>query len=113
MFFVPPLKCSSIGNVNNIPEIDKIGAYTFTGRLNIVSEVGATITISDKNNTSQPIANLVSNLQPYSVTGNALYQTYIVSNLEGNVSINSDKELYVSYWNKNDVATSGGFYSGL
>ena len=113
MFFVPPLKCSSIGNVNNIPEIDKIGAYTFTGRLNIVSEVGATITISDKNNTSQPIANLVSNLQPYSVTGNALYQTYIVSNLEGNVSINSDKELYVSYWNKNSVATSGGFYSGF
>ena len=45
MFFVPPLKCSSTGDVNNIPLINKIGTENFTGSLNVVSKIGATITV--------------------------------------------------------------------
>ena len=41
------------------------------------------------------------------------YVTYTVEDLDGNVSIFSDDELYVSYYNASGFATSGGFYSGF
>ena len=114
-FFVPPLKCSSRGNVNNIPFINKIGTVSFTGSLNIISKTGATITISDDNNVNNVLSGLsiANSSGPFSVNGNISYQTYTVSNLSGNVSINSNDELYVSYYNQNGVATSGAFYSGF
>ena len=115
IFFVPPLKCSSTGDVNNIPEIDKIGTYNFTGKLNIVSKVGATITITDLNNTNESInsLNIATKSGPFAVEGNASYETYIISGLKDNVSVFSNDELYINYFNKNGFATSGGFYSGF
>ena len=115
MFFVPPLKCSSTGDVNNIPIIDKIGSDNFTGSLNVVSKIGATITVSDLNNDNESIEslNVATKSGPFAVSGNASYTTYIISNLVGNVSIFSNDELYISYFNKNNFKTSGGFYSGF
>jgi hypothetical protein len=50
---------------------------------------------------------------PFDIDGNPDYVTYKVSNLSGDVSINSDNELYCAYFNQNGVATSGSFYSGF
>ena len=115
LFFVPPLKCSSLGDVNNIPEINSIGATPFPAFLNIISKDGANITISDSNNNNQGIGtlNVASASGPLVVTGNPNYVTYTVEDLDGNVSIFSDDELYVSYYNASGFATSGGFYSGF
>ena len=115
LFFVPPLKCSSVGDVDNIPEINNIGAENYTGNLNIISKVGAVITISDDNNTNQPISSLnVAIISgPFNVTGNANYISYTISNLNGNVSIISNDELYCSYFNQSGSASSGAFYSGF
>ena len=115
LFFVPPLKCSSVGDVDNIPEINNIGATTYTGNLNIISKVGAVITISDENNINQPISalNIANTSGPFNVTGNANYVSYIISNLNGNVSIISNDELYCSYFNQSGSASSGAFYSGF
>ena len=41
------------------------------------------------------------------------YKTLNISDLEGNVSVLSDNELYVSYYNKTGYATSGGYYAGF
>ncbi|MDA9887295.1 IgGFc-binding protein [Flavobacteriaceae bacterium] len=115
LFFVPPLKCSSVGDVDNIPMINEIGNGVFTGNLNIISKRGAIITISDDNNTDQAIEALnIANLSgPFDVLGNVDYQTYVLSNLNGDVSIVSNDELYCSYFNQSGAASSGAFYSGF
>ena len=115
LFFAPPLKCSSLGDVNNIPEIEKIGDQELVGKVNIISRNGAVITITDNNNTNQPIGTLnVATVDgPDPVTGNVNYVTYTITGLLGNVSVFSNDELYVNYYNEFDAAASGGFYSGF
>jgi len=115
LFFVPPLKCSSLGDVDNIPSINNIGAALFTGSLNIISKRGAVISISDDNNTSQPIGALAIAIVngPFNVVGNIDYQSYTISNLIGDVAIVSNDELYCSYFNESGAASSGAFYSGF
>ena len=116
LFFAPPLKCSSQGDVNNIPDILRIGDIDLTvGKINIISKIGAVITITDNNNTNQPIGSLntASAVGPNPVTGNINYVTYTISDLIGNVSVFSNDELYVNYFNESGAAASGGFYSGF
>ncbi len=115
LFFAPPLKCSSLGDVNNIPEIEKIGDAVLTGKVNIISRIGAVITITDDNNINQAIGalNVAAVVGPSAVTGNVNYVTYTISGLLGNVSVFSNDELYVNYFNESGAAASGGFYSGF
>ena len=115
MFFAPPLKCSSLGDVNNVPEIEKIGDQILTGKVNIISRIGGVITITDNNNGNQPIGtlNVATVVGPSAVTGNADYVTYTITGLLGNVSVFSNDELYVNYFNESGAAASGGFYSGF
>ena len=108
MFFVPPLNCSSKGDVDNIAFIDKIGNKTFEGAVTFVTRKGAEIIINgiaieDQNGVSGPL----------DVSGNENYVTYKVSDLTGNVSVKGSDELYVAYFNYSGAATTGGFYSGF
>ncbi len=107
MFFVPALSCETRGDLDNIASISNIGSITFSGGLNIVTRNGSTVTVNNL-----PLSNF--NTQgPNLVTGNADYVTYKVTDLTGNVSVQSDDELYVAYFNFNGNATSGSFYSGF
>ena len=107
MFFVPPLSCETRGNLDNIANIGNIGNTTYTGGISIVTKKGATVTI---NNT--PINNF-NTIGPSDVDGNTNYVTYKVTGLSGNISVQSDDELYCAYFNYNGAATSGSFYSGF
>lgn len=107
MFFVPPLSCETKGNVNNIANIDYIGTTAYTGGVSIVTKKGATITINN-----QPLSSFATQ-GPFDVTGNTEYETYKVLGLTGDVSVQSDNELYCAYFNYNGAATSGSFYSGF
>ena len=108
MFFVPPLSCETKGNIDNIPFIDEIGSTTFEGGVTIVTKSGATIAVKENGvPTSAPIQG------PYTVTGNPDYVTYKVLGVSKNVSVESNEELYCAYFNSNQAATSGSFYSGF
>ena len=107
LFFVPPLSCENRGDVNKIANIDKVGNDTFTGEISIVTNKGAVITIND-----QPISSF-SAVGPFDVTGNTDYVTYKVRFLTGDVKITSTEELYCAYFNRNNFASSGSFYSGF
>jgi gliding motility-associated-like protein len=107
LFFVPPLSCENRGKVDNIPNIEKIGGVTFTGGITIVTNSSATVTIN-----GQPILSFTTS-GPNNVTGNSEYVTYKVTNLTGNISVESSGELYCAYFNQNGAATSGSFYSGF
>ncbi|KDN56363.1 gliding motility protein [Flavobacterium seoulense] len=103
MFFVPPLNCATPNIVDNIPQIQAIGTTTFAGGINIVTETGANVLINNN-----PI-----NATPIAITGTADYVRYTVNGLNGNVSVKSDKQVYVSYFGTNGAATYGGYYSGF
>ena len=107
LFFVPPLSCENRGKVDNIPNIEDIGATTFDGGITIVTNKGATVNIN-----AQPISTY-STSGPYDVQGNPNYVTYKVTNLTGNISIESSGELYCAYFNQNGAASSGSFFSGF
>jgi len=103
LFFVPPLNCSTPNIVDNIPSIESIGSTIYNGGLNIVTETGATVTINNFPISSPPVA----------IAGNIDYVKYTVSNLTGNITVKSTKQVYVSYFGTNGAATYGGYYSGF
>ena len=123
MFFVPPLSCQSVGSVDNIPNIEYIGAATYTGFVTIITNSTATVTFSDQDNTDVDIesgsfsggVNLVGGTRTVQGTTSVgeTYKAYVLSGLNGDVSVTSTGELYCAYYNQSGVATSGGFYSGF
>jgi gliding motility-associated-like protein len=103
MFFVPPLNCATPNIVDNIPVIQTVGSTSYSGSLNIVTETGATVTIS-----GSPVSGL-----PVAVIGNPGFVRYTVNNLSGNIAVKSTRQVYVSYFGTNSAATYGGYYSGF
>ena len=111
MFFVPPLSCTSVGDVKSIAQIDKVDENSnFSGSLFVLSSYGSIVKVNEDDILS--LSNVVFERGPIQ-TPNASYQIHRIDNLVGDVSIVGSKELYVSYYNVNDTATSGAFYSGF
>jgi gliding motility-associated-like protein len=115
LFFVPPLSCETPKIIDNIPLIEQIGNVVFSGNINITTKTGAQLNfIINGNNyalANLPFGVLVNG--PHEVTGNANYETYTIKGLTGNISVFSDKELYLSYVSSNGNASYGGYYSGF
>jgi hypothetical protein len=105
MFFVPPINCRTPNSIDNIPAIQSVGSgdVFFDGNINIVAELGASLVFNGVNVSQTP--------QP--IDGNPNFVTYQTAALVGNVSISSDKQIYVSYYGASGYASLGGFYSGF
>ena len=105
LFFVPPMNCKTPKTINNIPLIQNTGtgSVAFLGGITIVSEVGASVLVNGAATTALP----------QTVNGNPNFETYLVSGLSGNVSVSSNKQIYVAYYGANGAAALGGFYSGF
>lgn len=107
MFFVPPLSCETRGNLDNIANINNIGSTPYEGGITIVTKATANVTV-----TSSITGNI--NLGAVNtVTGKADYITYKIKGISGNITVESDDELYCAYFNYSGAATSGSFYSGF
>ncbi|MGC4041565.1 MAG: T9SS type B sorting domain-containing protein [Flavobacterium sp.] len=117
MFFVPPLSCQTPRIIDNIPFIDFIGGRQFiTGRITMVTKTGSTLTflIDGNNYTLADLSSIGVTVEgPYTVTGNANYETYVLTGVSGNVSVYSTSELYLAAYGSEGAATFGGFYSGF
>ena len=125
LIFVPPLSCSSKGNIDNIPFIEKVATETMIGgTLTILTEDGADLRIYRNNvliadsSGSGGVYNL--NTDAKSVNGKPGYKTYfLLSNpgsgldLTGNISVKSDKELYLASSTYSTYGSAGSFYSGF
>lgn len=113
LFFVPPLSCQTPHVIDNIPSIDYIGSRQFTGRVTIVTQTGSTLNfiIDGIPYTLATLPGIVTG--PIAVTGNANYETYVITGLTGNVSAFSSGELYLAAYGSSDAATFGGFFSGF
>jgi gliding motility-associated-like protein len=115
LFFVPPLSCQTPKVIDNIPFLNLVGDRVFNGRVTIVTETGSSLDfIIDA--TPYTLSSLPSTITvdgPMSVTGNPDYVTYVITGLEGNVSVFSSGQLYLASYGSSQAATFGGFYSGF
>lgn len=103
-YFIPPLSCFWQKSVDLIPYINEIGNQTdFNGNLIIATEAGSTVSINGTPTTATALA----------VTGNPNWETYRVSNLTGNVSIESTGALAVGVFSASGNAGIGGYFSGF
>lgn len=116
MHFLPPLSCQTPKSINNIPFINEVGALNnFDGTVCIVTKTGATLNFII-NGISYTLAGLPTSISvngPLAVTGNSNFATYTFQGLNGNVSVFSSEQVYLSYYGSSGAATYGGFYSGF
>ena len=103
MFFVPPLSCQTPKTIDNIPFINKVGNRSFNGVVTIITETGAVVTVNG----------LAISTAPKAIIGNADFVTYVVTGLVGNVSVASDRQVYLASYGTSGAATFGGYYSGF
>ena len=111
MFFVPPLSCTSVGDVESIARIDEVDENSpFSGSLFLLSSYGSTVEVN-----GQPVSSLQNVIyEPGPIqTTSSEYQIHRIDGLSSDVSIAGSDELYVSYYNVNNTATSGAYYSGF
>lgn len=116
MSFVPPLRCETPKIINNIPFISQVGNITnFVGNVAIVTETGATLDfiINGNNYALSSLPSGITVTGPKPVIGNPGFETYTFQGLDGNISVLSSKQVYVSYFGSSGAATYGGFYSGF
>ncbi|WP_203258799.1 T9SS type B sorting domain-containing protein [Hyunsoonleella ulvae] len=107
MFFVPPLSCETRGNLDNIANINRIGGNNYEGGITIVTKSTANVTAISSTTGNIPLGT------PNAVTEKTDYVTYKVKGITGNITVESDDELYCAYFNYSGQATSGSFYSGF
>ena len=109
MFFVPPLNCASTGDVESIAKIEQVDDNTvFFGSLMVLSKAQSDVTVN-----GQDINTLSSARIDIPINGVNQYQINRLDNLSGDVAVLGSDELYVSYYNVNQAASSGAFYSGF
>ena len=113
MVFVPPLSCGTSGNVNNIAQIDQVGegngsTFDDNAQVSFVTTKGSTIFVN-----GLQVNEAEGNVTRNDVFGNNDYESYVITNLSGNIKVESNGEMYVSYYNTNGAASTAGFYSGF
>ena len=101
--FIPPLSCFFQTNIDLIPDINKIGNTSYSGELIGLTTTGSTLSINGV---------AVSNL-PEPVLGNPQWVSYRISNLTGNIVVESSGPLAVGVFGASGAAGFGGYYSGF
>ena len=128
LVYVPPLSCSSRGNIDNIPFINRIASNKMLGgTLTILTEDGAVLEIfrQEPGKPSDLIADNQGTSGVYDLSANAKdvngkpgYKTYSLLSqtnlkLEDNIAVKSDKELYLASSTYSAFGSGGSFYSGF
>lgn len=108
--FIPSLSCylpnsiDEIGMVNEIPYGNGFDYYSNT-KLNIITEKGAKVFIND-------LALNASN-GPFPLKGNNDWETYVLPNINGNLTLKSTKAITAGIAAGNGAVGFGGYFAGF
>lgn len=97
--YVPPLNRDISTSVDNIANIDQIGAAT----LRVITEAGSTVTFNGNTPANGPIP----------VPGNPDWEVYTQANMTGDVSVQSTSAVAASVVNLSGVVGAQGYFSGF
>ena len=108
--FIPALSCylpssiDEIGFVSEMPYRSYFENY-YNTKLNIITEKGATVSIN-----GTPIN---SSYGPFALSGNSAWETYVVPNVSGNVTIKSTRSVTAGIAAGNGAVGYGGYFAGF
>lgn len=105
MNFIPPLSCFLPNKIDEIGFINRIGSQTYSTRLNIITQTGATVTLN-----GNPIA---ANNGPVPVNGNPNWVTYSIPSVSGTITVNSTKSVTAGIAAGSGAVGYGGYFAGF
>ncbi|SKB96996.1 hypothetical protein SAMN05660477_02127 [Soonwooa buanensis] len=109
MNFIPPISCYLPKVIDEISDIDKIGPKSYTTKLNIITQQGATVIVKNGATIIQTIN--PSDLKP--VSGANDWGTYSILNVTGNISVESTKAVTAGISAGDSNVGYGGFFAGF